>query len=184
MLPRGAAHLCSRLAVDHLLLHVALEHGVAIALAEHGLAVHDLRLAGARLHAVLALHAVDDDLEVELAHAADQRLPGVGIFTDAERGILLAHLAQGEVEPFLGGGVLGLDRLRDHRLVGVDALEQDRRARIAERVAGRRVLEAGGGDDLTCDRLLEALALVRVDAEQARDLLLAVRADVEHSSPA
>ena len=44
--------------------------GVALALAEHGLAIDDLRLAGARLHAVLALHAVDDDLEVELAHAA------------------------------------------------------------------------------------------------------------------
>ena len=99
---------------------------------------------------------------------------------DAERRILLAHLAEREVEALLGGGVVGLDRLRDHGLVGVDALEQDRRLRIADRVAGRRVLEARRGDDLAGDRLLEPLALVRVDAEQARDLLLLVRADVEH----
>ena len=40
-------------------------------------------------------------------------------------------------------------------------------------------LRPGRGDDLAGDALLEALALVRVDVEQARDLLLLVRADVE-----
>ena len=34
-----------------------------------GLAVGDLRLADGRLDGELALHAVDEDLEVELAHA-------------------------------------------------------------------------------------------------------------------
>ena len=34
------------------------------------LAVRDLRLADVRLDLELALHALDDDLEVQLAHAA------------------------------------------------------------------------------------------------------------------
>ena len=76
--------------------------------------------------------------------------------------------------------IIGLDRLRI-RLVRIDALEQDRRLRIAHGVAGRRVLEARRRDDLAGDRLLEPLALVRVDAEQPRDLLLLVRADVQES---
>src|SRR5262249_45281850 len=94
---RPAAHPARRLAVDRLLLAGgrgrAFEHRVALALAEHRLAIHDLRLARARLHAVLAPHAVDDDLEVELAHAVDQGLTGIGVLLDAERRVLLGHLA-------------------------------------------------------------------------------------------
>ena len=51
--------MAERLAVDHLLLHVPLEDRVAIALAENGLAIHDLRFAGARLHArIVALFSL------------------------------------------------------------------------------------------------------------------------------
>ena len=39
--------------------------------------VGDLRLADARLDAELALQAVDDDLEVQLAHAGDDDLAGL-----------------------------------------------------------------------------------------------------------
>jgi len=44
-------------------------------------------------------------------------------------------------------------------------LEQDRRLRIADGVAGGRVFEAGRGDDLAGDRFVESLALLRVNAE-------------------
>jgi hypothetical protein len=150
-----------------------------VGLAQHGLAVHHLRLADVGGDAVLAAHAVDDDLEVQLAHAPDDGLAGVGVLLDAEGRILVDHLGQREVEPLLGGVVLGLDRLRDHGLVGVDPLEEDRGLRVAQGVAGGGVLEPGGGDDLAGHRLVEALALVGVDAEQARHLLLLAGADVQ-----
>src|SRR5690606_24854708 len=41
-----------------------------------GLAVRDLRLADVCLDLELALHPVDDDLEVQLTHAGDDRLAG------------------------------------------------------------------------------------------------------------
>ena len=41
-----------------------------------GFAIGDLRLADVGLDLELALHAVDDDLEVQLAHARDDRLAG------------------------------------------------------------------------------------------------------------
>ena len=42
----------------------------------NGFAVRDLRLADVGFHLELAPHAVDDDLEVQLAHAADDGLRG------------------------------------------------------------------------------------------------------------
>ena len=49
-----------------------------------GLAVGDLRLADRRLDPEFALHAVNDDLEMQLAHAGDDRLAGflVGAYTE------------------------------------------------------------------------------------------------------
>src|SRR6185312_3834990 len=53
------------------------------------LAVGDLRLADVRLDLELALHAIDDDLEVQLAHPRNDRLPGLLVRIDSERGIFL-----------------------------------------------------------------------------------------------
>ena len=47
-------------------------------------------------------------------------------------------------------------------------------AAIAQRVAGRRLLEAETGDDVARVRDLDVLALVRVHAQDAADALLAV----------
>jgi len=46
-------------------------------LAGDGLAVGDLRLADVGVDLVLAPHAVDDDVQVELAHAGDHGLAGL-----------------------------------------------------------------------------------------------------------
>ena len=96
-----------------------------------------------------------------------------------ERGVFLDHLAEREVQPLFRRRVVGFDRLRDHRLVRIDPLEQDRRLRIAQRVAGGRIFEPRDRHDLAGDRLLEALALLRVNAEQARDFFFLVRSDIQ-----
>ena len=44
-----------------------------------GFAIRHLRLADVRAHVELALHAVDDDFQVQLAHAGKNRLAGLGI---------------------------------------------------------------------------------------------------------
>src|SRR5699024_9390452 len=49
-----------------------------------GLAVGDLRLADIRLDLELTLHPVDEDVEVELAHAADDGLTGLLVQTHGE----------------------------------------------------------------------------------------------------
>ena len=64
------------------------------------LAVDDLRAAHVRLDAVLALHAVDEDLEVQLAHAGDHRLAGLLVGLDLEGRVLLGQAAEGDVDIF------------------------------------------------------------------------------------
>ena len=55
-------------------------------------AVGHLRPAHVGLHAVFAQHAVDDNFQVQLAHAGNQRLSGIGIGMDAEGRIFLREL--------------------------------------------------------------------------------------------
>ena len=54
---------------------------------------------------------------------------------------------------------------------------------IAERVAGRGLLEAEAGDDVTGVDDLDVLAVIGVHLQEAADALLAVLGRVETSEP-
>ena len=101
----------------------------------------------------LAHHAVDDDFEVQLAHAGDDGLAGFGIGVNLERGIFLGQLAERDAHLFLVGLGLRLDRDRDNRLREVHRLEQDRLVLVADRVAGRDILQADRRGDVAGARL-------------------------------
>src|SRR5207237_9509044 len=60
----------------------------------NGLAISDLRLTDICLDAELALHAIDDDLEMQLAHARDDRLAGFVVGRNIERRIFLRQTSQ------------------------------------------------------------------------------------------
>src|SRR5213078_2455483 len=74
------------------------------------LAVRDLRTADVRVDVELALEAVDDDLEVQLAHAGDDRLAGLLVGADAEGGVLLGEPLETLAELVLVALRLRLDR--------------------------------------------------------------------------
>ena len=102
------------------------------------LAVGDLRAADVRVDVELAHQAVDDDLEVELAHPGDQRLAGLLVGAHAEGRILLGQALQARAELVLVALRLRLDRDRDHRVRERHRLEHDRRGVDGERVARGR----------------------------------------------
>src|SRR5581483_8060499 len=143
------------------------------------LAVRDLRLADVRGDRELAHHAVDEHVEVQLAHAGDDRLARVVVGADLERRVLLRQRAEGLAELVLVGLRLRLDRDRDHRLRELHLLEQDRVTGLAQRVAGARGLQSDGRDDVTSEHAFLVLAVVRVHLEDAPDALLLVLRDVE-----
>ena len=89
------------------------------------LAVRDLGLADVRLDVELALHAVDQDVEVELAHALDDGLAGLLVLLGAERRVLFGELLDRDTQLLLVGLGLRLDRDLDDGLRERHRLEDD-----------------------------------------------------------
>ena len=79
-----------------------------------GLAIGDLRLPDVRVDVELAPEPVDDDVEVQLAHPRDDRLPGLFVEAHDERRILIRQLAQTAAQLVLVGLGLRLHGDADH----------------------------------------------------------------------
>src|SRR6266508_4310496 len=115
--------------------------------------------------------AVDDDLQVQLAHPGDERLPGLVVRPHTEGRILFGQALETRPELVLVALRLRLDCDRDHRLREGHRLEADRRRVDRERVAGRRRLQPDDGRDLARPDLGALLTVVRVHLEDAPDPL-------------
>ncbi len=145
-----------------------------------GFAVGHLRRADVGFNVELALQAVDDDVQVQLAHARDDGLAGFFVGLDAERRIFLRQATQRQTHLFLVRLGLRLDGHRDHRLRERHALQDDRRIHGAQGVTGGGVLQAHGSSDVTSQNFLDFLAVVRVHLQDAADALLLALHRVQH----
>ena len=137
-----------------------------------GLPVGHLRGTNVGLDVELALHAVDNDLEVELAHTSNDGLSGLLVTGEAEGRIL-----GGEADE--GVGHLGLVSLSFWLNGNVDdgggelhLLEDDRVRLVAEGLSGGGVLESDEGDNVTSAGLLDLGTVVGVHLEHAADALV------------
>src|SRR5690606_20818807 len=155
-----AARLANKLALD-----------VFYRLAD-GFTVGHLRLAHVGFHAEFALHSVDDDLQVQLAHAGDDGLAGLLVGLDAKGRVLGRQALQREAHLLLVGLGLGLHGLRDHRLGEHHALEHDDGFGIAQGLARGHVFQAHAGGDVAGTDLFHFLAVVRVHLHDTPDALL------------
>ena len=153
---------------------LAHEAPLAVRGPAHGLAVGDLGLADVGVDPELAHHAVDDDVEVELAHARDEGLPGLRVGLDAEGGVLLGQALQGDPQLVLVGLGLGLDGLTS--MTGSRKVIDSSRTGWSGSVSVSPVevsLEADGGGDVAGEDLVDLLAVVGVHLDEAPDALLA-----------
>ena len=145
--------------------------------------VSDLRLADRGLDAELALQAVDDDLQMELAHTRDDDLAGLLVGLHLEGRVFGHQLLEADPELFLIGLGLRLDGERNDGLRKIHRLEHDRMLLVAERVAGRDALQADRRRDVACVHVLDFLALVRVHFQEAADALAALLGGVVDARP-
>ena len=138
------------------------------------LLVGHLGLADAGLDAELALQPIDDDLEVQLAHAPDHHLARLdGPCSRGRSGPRPCSLARPWASFSWSALVLRLDRQRDDRLREVHRLEHDRVLLVADRVAGGHAPEPDGGRDVARVDLLDLLTLVGVHLQEAAHALRA-----------
>ena len=145
-----------------------------------GLAIGHLRRADIGLDLELALHAVDDDLEMELAHPLDDGLAAFMIDRNPERGILGRESRQGLAHFFLVALGLGLDRDLDDRIGKFHALQHHRVVGVAQRVAGGGVLEAGESHDVAGARLFDVFAMIGMHQQHAADALAVILDRIQH----
>ena len=121
----------------------------AFGLARDRFAVRDLRAAGVGLDLEFAEEAVADDFQVQLAHAGDDGLAGLGVAGELEGRVFLGQALQADGEFFLVNLRLRLDGHRDDRLGEGRRLEAQFEILVAQRVAGDDILGADDGANVT-----------------------------------
>ena len=127
------------------------------------LAVGDLGLADGGVDLELAQHAVDEHLEVQLAHAGDDRLAGLLVGADLEGRVLLGERLEGLAHLVLVGLGLRLDGDVDDRLGELELLEHDRVGRVGRACRPCVVsLRPMAGDDVAGEDGVDVLAVVGV----------------------
>ena len=158
-----------RLDVDDHMAKLAAATGLADELAHdllHRLAdrltVGDLRLADIGVHLELAQQPVDDDLQVQLAHAGDDGLAGLLIGANLKSRIFLGQLMQRSAQLFLVGLGLGLNGNGDNRLREIHGLENDRVRGVAEGVTGGSEFQSYRGGEIAGVNRVAVLAGVGV----------------------
>ena len=144
------------------------------------LSLSHLRSPDVALHLELAPQPVDDDVQVELAHALNDRLVGLLVAGVVERGVFLGELVQPDAHLLEVALRLGLDRHLDDGVRELHALEHDRVALVAQRLSGDDVLETADRDDVSGPRRFNVLARVGVHLQQPPHALLLALVGVEH----
>ena len=153
--------------------------GLLIDLLANGLFVGDLRRTDVCLDLELPQEAVNDDLQMKLTHAGDDRLAGLFIGVGFERGILFGELGKRDAHLFLTGLRLRLDRHADDRLGEDHVLENDGMLFVAERITGRGILQADGRGDIAGIHNGQILSVVRVHEQNSAHPLALILVGVE-----
>src|SRR5690606_17210465 len=131
-------------------------------------------------HLELALQSVDEDIEVKLTHSGNNRLAGVVVRLDTERGVLFGQLTQSYTQLVHVGLCFWLNSQADNRLGEIHRLQYDRVLLVAKRIAGFDVFKANHGSDVAGTDIRNRVLLVGVHLEDPGNPLFVVRPRVEH----
>src|SRR5215211_1733343 len=147
-----------------------------------GLPVSDLRTANIRVNPELPQEPVDDDLQVQLAHARDDGLPGLLVAAHGEGRVLLGETLERHGEFLLVGLRLGLDGLPDDGLGEDHLLQHDLLGVLGrdERIARPRIGEPDGGNELAGIHLVALLTAVGVKLQKPPHALAPTLGGVHH----
>ena len=113
------------------------------------LAVRNLRLSHGAFDAEFGAHAVQSHLQVQFAHAAQDRLPRFAVGLQMQRRIGADHLAERAPEFFLFGFDLCLHRYADDGVGKTHTLENNRVGGIAQRVTGLGIRQGHQRNDVS-----------------------------------
>ena len=156
--------------------------GLLVGLLADGLTVSDLRCADVSLDLELTEQTVNDDLQMELAHAGDDGLTSLFVGVGLEGRILFGQLCQRDAHLLVAGLGLRLDGDADNGLGELHGLQNDGMILITQSITGGGVLQTNDSSNITCVAAVDILAVVGVHLQDAAHTLLAVLHGVVDSS--
>src|SRR4051812_32083439 len=115
---------------------------------------------------------------MQLSHTSDDRLAGVFVRVDAESRIFFSEALKRDSHFFLIELRLRLDGHGDNRIGKRWRLKEERVILIAKRVAGRNVLDADDGSNVTRIDGVDIFAFVGLDLDQTADSIPLIRARI------
>src|SRR5690606_20248370 len=142
--------------------------------------VSHLRLADVGFNVELALHAVDQNIQVQLAHTTNDGLTGLFVRAHTERRIFLGQFAQSNAHLLLVGFGLRLDGNVNHRLGEVHTLANDLLVQVAMSVTSGDVFQTEQGSNVNGAQLFDLGTVVGLHLIRSADALVLELDLVEH----
>ena len=131
--------------------------------------ISNLGLANSRFHLVLTEQTVDDDFQMELAHAGNNGLTGFIVRVGLEGGIFFSQLHQSHGHLVLTSAGLGLDGNLDHGIRENHGFQNDLVLFIAERITGGGVFQTDSAGNLTDIDIGDFLAVIGMHQKDTAD---------------
>ena len=145
-----------------------------------GLTVGNLRCTHVSFDLKLTLHAVHQDVEVQLTHTADDGLAGLFVQLHGEGRVLFSELLNSGTQLLLVGLGLRLNGHLNHRIREVHGLQDDLVIEITQGVASGGIFQADERVDVTCTCLINRVLLVGVHLEELANALALALGGVSH----
>src|SRR5690554_4931933 len=147
-----------------------------------GFTISHLRSTNIGFHFEFALHAINQNVEVKLAHALDDRLTGFVVGCYLERGIFRSQTVQSNAHLFLVSLGFWFNRKLDHGIRELHPFKNDRMSRITKRVTGRGRLHASQSNDVASKGFINIFPVIRVHLEDTADFFFLVFNRVQHGT--
>src|SRR5690606_11204506 len=145
---------------------------VLLVAAGDGFTVSHLWRTDIGLNLELTLQAVDDNVEMKLAHSSDDGLTRLFISPDPEGRVLRGQAMKRHAHFLLVALGLRLDGDLNDGIRELHPLQNDRLGRIAKRISGGGFLQSRKRHDIAGKSLFDILARVGMHLEHAADALL------------
>ena len=144
------------------------------------LAIRDLRFVGDDFQIEASLEPMLHDVEVELAHADDDHLLGLGVADELEGRIFVGDLVQAAGDFLFVAAGLRFDGQAEHGRRIARTRQLRSAGGVAERVADAQILDLGDGDDIAGNGLGDRLLRLALHEQQAAAARRFAGADVDN----
>src|SRR5690606_31184922 len=142
--------------------------------------VSNLGSALVNLYLEFTSESVDNNLEVQFTHTAEDGLTGLLVGMHTKSRILFDEFSDSHAELVSVGLFLRFNSVADNGLGEDHRFENNLALLVAKSISGFDILKSDDRSDITCLEAFDLVLLIRVHLEDTRDTLLVARPRIVH----